>query len=229
MLHWLRANEAFPPVEQALQSPNGLLAAGADLSPARLLDAYSRGIFPWFSVGQPILWWSPHPRLVLRPHELNISRSLRKTLAKRPFEIRADSAFRAVIRACAEPRSADGGTWITAEMIGAYCELHRLGYAHSIECWCDGELVGGLYGVALGRAFFGESMFARRSDASKVALVHLVRHLQALQFGLIDCQMYTSHLVSLGAREMPRREFCAQLTNLVHFHGSNAPWILAQA
>jgi leucyl/phenylalanyl-tRNA---protein transferase len=229
MLHWLRADQAFPPVGQALQSPNGLLAAGGDLSAARLLDAYSHGIFPWYSDGQPILWWSPNPRLVLHPEQLKISRSLRKTLAKQPFQVRADSAFRQVILACAELRSEDGGTWITPAMIDAYCELHRLGYAHSVESWCDGELVGGLYGVALGRAFFGESMFARRSDASKVALAHLVRHLRALDFELIDCQMYTTHLVSLGAREMPRSEFCARLAKLVHFPSSKAAWILMQS
>jgi leucyl/phenylalanyl-tRNA--protein transferase len=228
-MRWLRSNDSFPPVEQALQSPNGLLGAGGDLSCPRLLEAYSRGIFPWYSEGQPILWWSPDPRLVLRPNDLKISRSLRKTLAKGLFEIRADTAFRQVILACAEPRSREGGTWITSEMVEAYCELYRLGYAHSVESWCDGELVGGLYGVALGRAFFGESMFARRSDASKVALVHLARHLQALDFGLIDCQMYTAHLVSLGAREMPRGEFCAQIANLVNLPGSNTAWILAQS
>jgi len=223
-VRWLRANDSFPPVEQALQSPNGLLAAGGDLSPARLLDAYARGIFPWFSAGQPILWWSPDPRLVLIPGELKISRSLRKTLVKGAFEVRADSVFREVMQACAEPRSAEGGTWITTEMIDAYCELHRLGYAHSIESWHDGELVGGLYGVALGRAFFGESMFARQADASKVALAHLVQHLRALEFELIDCQMYTPHLVSLGAREIARSEFCAQLAKLVHFPQSNTHW-----
>jgi leucyl/phenylalanyl-tRNA--protein transferase len=227
-VHWLRATDNFPPVEQALQSPNGLLAAGADLTPARLLEAYARGIFPWFSAGQPVLWWSPDPRLVLVPSELKISRSLRKTLAKGVFEVKADSAFSAVMHACAEPRSAEGGTWITPEMIDAYSELHRLGYAHSIESWCDGELAGGLYGVALGRAFFGESMFARRTDASKVALAHLVRYLRARKFGLIDCQMHTTHLVSLGAREMPRTEFCAQLAKLVHFPYCKSPWVLEQ-
>jgi leucyl/phenylalanyl-tRNA--protein transferase len=228
-VRWLHANDSFPPVEQALQSPNGLLAAGGDLSPVRLIEAYTRGIFPWFSDGQPILWWSPNPRLVLLPEELKVSRSLRKTLAKQPFQVRADNAFREVMLACAAPRSAEGGTWITTEMIDAYCELHRLGYAHSIESWCDGELAGGLYGVALGRVFFGESMFARRSDASKVALVHLVGHLRKHDFQLIDCQMYTNHLVSLGAREIARGEFCARLAKLVHFPGNNGPWILNQS
>ena len=223
-MRWLRANDSFPPVEQALQSPNGLLAAGADLGTQRLLDAYKHGIFPWFSEGQPVLWWSPDPRLVLFLDELKVSRSLRKTLARQPFQVRADSAFRQVMLACAEPRTEEGGTWITPEMLDAYCELHRLGYAHSIESWCEGELVGGLYGVALGRAFFGESMFARRADASKVALAHLVQYLRTLEFGLIDCQMYTSHLVSLGAREIARSEFCARLAKLVHFPQSNTHW-----
>ena len=194
---------AFPDVEFALTQPNGLLALGGDLSPSRLLCAYRRGIFPWFSQGQPILWWCPDPRAVLFPADIHIGRSLRKRLRRDDFVITRDQAFGDVVRACAEPRRWQNDTWITEEMVGAYCRLHQTGHAHSLECWREGELVGGLYGIALGRVFFGESMFSAVSDASKVALVHLSR----LGFTLIDCQLPNPHLSRLGATEIPRRQF----------------------
>ncbi len=201
----------FPPVETA--SPEGLLAVGGDLRPERLLAAYRRGIFPWYSDGQPILWWSPDPRAVLYPDNLNISRSLHKTLRAEKFRVTFDRRFRDVMQACAAPRSKDpaAGTWITAAMIEAYTELHRLGHAHSVETWRGAELVGGLYGVALGGAFFGESMFARATDASKVAFVRLVRQLARWGYTLIDCQQYTGHLARFGAKAIPRREFLHRL------------------
>jgi leucyl/phenylalanyl-tRNA--protein transferase len=205
------ADLRFPPVE--LASPEGLLAVGGDLRAERLLEAYRHGIFPWYNPGQPILWWSPDPRAVLFPPKLRVSRSLRKTLRQGKFEITLDTAFRDVIENCAQPRTKNpgGGTWITPEMIEAYCVMHERGYAHSVESWRDGELVGGLYGVALGNAFFGESMFSRQADASKVAFVHLVRQLAARGYALIDCQMSTQHLFSLGAEEIRRRDFMAHL------------------
>lgn len=225
MIPWLNPNDPFPPLDSALREPNGLLAAGGDLSPQRLIEAYSRGIFPWFNPGEPILWWSPDPRMVLFPAELKISRSLRKTLNKRAYEIRVDTAFRQVMEACAAPR--DGhGTWITPAMIEAYAELHRQGLAHSIETWVDGQLAGGLYGVSLGRMFYGESMFSRATDASKIAFVHLVRQLQRWGFGLIDCQMKTAHLAAFGAREIPRAEFGQRLTALVSLPGLTDRWQL---
>ena len=201
----------FPDVEKALLEPDGLLAIGGDLSPERLLYAYRQGIFPWYGPDQPILWWSPDPRLVLYPEELHISRSLRKTLRKRRFSISIDTDFRAVIEACAEPRPGQAGTWITREMQDAYLELHRQGHAHSIECRLHDRLVGGLYGVAIGRVFFGESMFTRVADASKVAFVALTRQLQRRGYALIDCQVYTEHLESLGAGTISRRDFTARL------------------
>jgi leucyl/phenylalanyl-tRNA---protein transferase len=210
MISWLDRDDSFPPLDEALAAPNGLLCAGADLSPRRLVDAYRQGIFPWFSEGDPILWWSPDPRMVLFPEELKVSRSLRKTLASQRFEIRVDTAFREVIEACAGPREGHSGTWIVPEMVAAYTALHELGFAHSVESWHDGELAGGLYGVALPRVFFGESMFTRETDASKVALVHLVEKLRREGYRVIDCQQATPHLASLGAREIPRRIF-AQL------------------
>ncbi|MFN3885141.1 MAG: leucyl/phenylalanyl-tRNA--protein transferase [Rhodocyclaceae bacterium] len=216
MIRWLDTDDPFPPVSEALTAPNGLLAAGADLSPTRLLAAYRQGIFPWFSNGEPILWWSPDPRMVLFPAELKISRSLAKTLRNADYQLRLDSAFDRVIHACATtPRPGQQGTWITAEMRKAYCRLHALGYAHSVETWRDGKLVGGLYGVALGRAFFGESMFSHVKDASKIALAHLCRYLLEHNFGMIDCQMETAHLLSLGARPIPRDVFVARLATLV--------------
>jgi len=206
----------FPPVEQALDDPNGLLAIGGDLSPQRLLAAYRHCIFPWFSTGQPILWWSPAPRMVLYPQELNISRSMRKRLKQQDYEVRYNTAFREVMQACAETvRPDQDGTWITGPMIEAYATLQELGHALSAETWIDGQLAGGLYGVRIGRMFFGESMFHRVSNASKIAFIHLVQELQRQGCGLIDCQMHTSHLASLGAREIPRREFCRQLAELI--------------
>ncbi|WP_319239681.1 leucyl/phenylalanyl-tRNA--protein transferase [uncultured Propionivibrio sp.] len=215
MIPWLDTHDDFPPLEHALPEPNGLLCAGADLSPQRLLLAYRRGIFPWFSPGEPILWWSPDPRMTLAPSALKISRSLRRRLRQDDHEVRFDSDFDNVILACATvPRNGQNGTWITPEMQAAYRRLHALGYAHSVETWIDGELVGGLYGIAIGRMFYGESMFSLATDASKIALAHLARYLTANNFGLIDCQMSTAHLASLGAREMSRRDFIARVETL---------------
>ena len=224
MIPWLGRAHDFPPLERALDQPNGLLAAGGDLSAGRLLAAYRRGIFPWFSEGEPILWWSPDPRMVLYPAEVRVSRSLRKALRRDEQEIRVDTAFTAVMRACAEPRPQQAGTWIVPAMIGAYAELHACGYAHSVETWRAGELVGGLYGVAIGRAFFGESMFTRATDASKVALVHLARQLERWQFGMIDCQMRTAHLAALGAREIARARFSRDLQQLVNYPAEPRTW-----
>jgi leucyl/phenylalanyl-tRNA---protein transferase len=216
MIPWLARQTPFPALDQALRDPNGLLAAGGDLGPQRLLAAYRRGIFPWYSEGQAILWWSPDPRMVLFPCALKISRSLRKTLRHGAYEIRLDHDFAAVIDACATtPRSGQHGTWICAEMQEAYIRLHELGYAHSVETWVDGRLVGGLYGIAIGHMFYGESMFSHRTDASKIAFCHLVRFLADHKFGLIDCQMKTAHLASLGACEIPRAEFAARLADLI--------------
>lgn len=230
MIPWLQADTPFPPLELALKHPNGLLAAGGELSVASLLRAYRRGIFPWFNPGEPILWWSPDPRMVLFPDEFKISRSLKKTLARADYEVRVDTAFTRVMRACAAPRGKDGGTWISEPMIAAYTALHEAGHAHSFETWTRSEageeLVGGLYGVALGRAFFGESMFSRRSDASKIALAHLVEFLAAQGFGVIDCQMNTAHLASLGAREIPRGEFARLLDRLTPLPALPGRWKL---
>jgi len=213
----------FPPVAQALQQPNGLLAIGGELSPERLLAAYQRGIFPWFGLDDPIMWWSPDPRMVLFPHEFKVSHSLQKTLRKRAYELRTDTAFEQVMRACAAPRNGESGTWIAEEMIAAYCELHRMGHAHSVEVWMDGELGGGLYGVALGAMFYGESMFSRKPDGSKIALAHLAAQWQRWHgtHGLIDCQMYTPHLASLGAREIPRTEFVTRVQELINCKSAN--------
>jgi len=207
-----------------MRDPNGLLAAGADLSPQRLLDAYVRGIFPWFGEEDPLLWWSPDPRMVLFLDELHVSRSLRRVIRSGRYEIRFDTAFQAVMLACGEPRPGQDGTWITPAMIDAYTTLWRLGYAHSVESWADGELVGGLYGVAIGRMFYGESMFTRLTDASKVAFVAAVRQLRRWDFGLIDCQMPTTHLASLGSREIPRRDFLDCVRRLVVRPEVPAPW-----
>ena len=225
MIPWLGEKIAFPPVTAALSDPPGLLAAGGDLSPQRLIAAYRRGIFPWYSPGDPILWWSPDPRMVLPPGELKISRSLARTLRNADYEVRLDSACGEVIHACATaPREGQHGTWITGEMQQAYLRLHELGYAHSVETWIDGRLTGGLYGVALGRAFFGESMFSCVRDASKIALAHLCAYLQQRDFGIIDCQMKTSHLASLGARQICRRDFVAALEALVDSGDTPRRW-----
>ena len=224
MIPWLRPGDAFPPLSQALHDPNGLLAAGGDLSLQSLLQAYRRGVFPWFGEEDPILWWSPDPRMVLFPDELHLTRSLRKTLRAQTFEVSADREFVQVINACGGPRDGETGTWITDQMVAAYTELHRAGHAHSIEIWIDGKLAGGLYGVAVGRAFFGESMFTRVSNASKIALVALVRQLHAWGFGIIDCQMRTQHLATFGAREIPRPEFAQRLSELVDYEPIPAPW-----
>ncbi|MGB6452398.1 MAG: leucyl/phenylalanyl-tRNA--protein transferase [Steroidobacteraceae bacterium] len=206
--------ERFPPLERALDEPQGLLAAGGDLSPARLLAAYQRGIFPWYSPGQPVLWWSPDPRAVLYPEEFRCSRSLAKTLRNRGFETSIDRDFAAVIGGCAAPRASGSGTWITPEMRAAYLELHRSGHAHSFETYLDGHLAGGLYGVRLGRVFFGESMFSREPDSSKVALARLVEYCRAEDIIVIDCQLSSRHLESLGSRLIPRSAF----QNLLRLH-----------
>ena len=217
MIPWLADNEPFPPVYRALRSPNGLLAAGGELSTARLLDAYRHGIFPWFNPDEPILWWSPDPRMVLIPDEFKISRSLAKVLRKNKYSVRFDTAFEAVMRACAAPRDGHHGTWISEDMIAAYCALHQIGHAHSVEVWMEDKLVGGVYGVSIGRMFYGESMFSRVSNASKIALAHLARQLDSWQFRMIDCQMKTPHLARLGAREIARSKFIAQLQELIHY------------
>ncbi len=224
MSFWLSAASLeFPPLAQALRAPEGLLAIGGDLSAARLLAAYQHGCFPWFSDGQPLLWWSPNPRMVLFPSELHVARSLQKTLRRQTFSVTFDACFERVIRACAAPRTYANSTWITADMQAAYQQLHRMGVAHSVEVWRDGELVGGLYGVVLGRLFFGESMFSRCADASKVAFVTLVERLNACGFVLIDCQMYTEHLARFGARPIPRAEFANYVQRYQSIQGET-PW-----
>ena len=225
MIPWLGPDDPLPPLERALAQPDGLLAAGGGLAPGRIVDAYRRGAFPWFSGGQPVLWWSPDPRMVLFTDEFRVRRSLHKRVRQRRYEIRLDTAFERVIGACAEPRAGQDGTWITEAMVDAYVELHRRGVAHSVEAWSDGELRGGLYGLAIGRVFFGESMFARAPDASKVALVHLVAKLASDGVPLIDCQQETAHLAAFGARPIPRRAFAARLAELIHSDGPPAPWI----
>jgi leucyl/phenylalanyl-tRNA---protein transferase len=225
VIPWLRPGAPFPPIEAALAEPNGLLAASRELTPERVLDAYRRGIFPWSSHDDVVLWWSPDPRMVLFVDEFRIARSLRKRLKQRRFEIRADTAFRAVMAACASaPRSGQSGTWITPAMLDVYGLLHDRGHARSVEAWRDGRLVGGLYGVAIGRMFFGESMFAYEPDASKVALVHLIAMLRARGCPLVDCQQETAHLASFGARPVPRREFAARLAPLVNSAAPQTRW-----
>ena len=221
MLAWLEGSDPFPPVERALKSPNGLLAAGGELTVARLLQAYRHGIFPWFSEGQPILWWSTDPRMVLYCEELKVPRSLAKSVRNKGYEVRTDTAFEAVLAGCADRPE---GTWLGRPMRAAYLALHRAGYAHSFETWLGGDLVGGLYGVALGRMFYGESMFSRATDASKVALVKLVETLKGRGFPLIDCQMHTELLASLGAREVPRRIFLRELERLVNYPEQLGKW-----
>ncbi|MBM4127822.1 MAG: leucyl/phenylalanyl-tRNA--protein transferase [Nitrospira sp.] len=214
----------FPPVEQA--SSDGLLAVGGDLHPERLLEAYRHGIFPWYNNDQPILWWSPHPRTVLFPDKLHIPRSLQRTIRRRLVTVTLDTCFRAVMEGCAGPRPQypDGRTWITPDMTEAYTRLHELGYAHSAETWMGDELVGGVYGVALGGAFFAESMFTRVDDASKVALVSLVRQLHAWGFRLIDCQQSSPHVIRFGAEDIPRREFIARLSEAVRLPDRREQW-----
>lgn len=215
----------FPPPD--LASREGLLAVGGDLSQERLIQAYSMGIFPWFSETDPILWWSPDPRLVLYPDELRVSRSLQKTINQSLFQITMDQAFERVINACARVRRKHGeGTWIVPAMISAYCRLHATGYAHSVEAWQNDALVGGLYGVSLGKCFFGESMFTHVTNASKVAFVALVKHLKALSFDLIDCQVTTGHLISFGAREIPRDAFLNQLRKTLERPSLKGKWAL---
>ncbi len=216
MIPWLSEDNAFPPVERALHAPNGLLAAGGGLGTSRLLDAYRNGIFPWTNPGEPVYWWSPDPRMVLVPRDFKASRSLVKLLRSNAFEVRIDSAFEQVMRGCAAPRAGHAGTWIDERMIAAYCALYRQGDAHSVETWQEGELVGGLYGVSIGRMFYGESMFSKVSNASKVALAHLAVQLDRWEFGMVDCQMNTPHLATLGVREIPRSEFITRLQELIH-------------
>lgn len=215
----------FPDVELAMQEPDGLLAVGGALSSEWLLQAYRRGIFPWYGPGQPILWWAPDPRLVLYPEQLHVSRSLAKVIRKGRYTVTLDTAFSEVVTACAEPRPGQSGTWITPEMCEAYVRFHHQGYAHSVECWHGGQLAGGLYGVAIGGIFFGESMFARTTDASKVAFVALVRQLARWEFGLIDCQVHTDHLASLGAAAIPRQAFTAILERECHTRDTARHWL----
>jgi leucyl/phenylalanyl-tRNA--protein transferase len=224
-IHRLGREVAFP--DPARAEPDGLLAVGGDLSPERLLAAYAAGIFPWFDDRSPILWWSPDPRLVLEPAELHVSRSLARTLRRGTYRVTADEAFEEVIRRCAgRERPGQRGTWITAEMAEAYVRLHRLGFAHSFEAWEGDALAGGLYGVSLGAAFFGESMFADRRDASKVALARAVPWLRERGVSLVDCQVRTEHLVSLGAREVPRRAFLARLRRALEAPTLRGRWAL---
>jgi len=224
MLTWLQRDSlSFPPLEKALQEPNGLLTAGGDLAPERLIQAYRHGCFPWYQDGQPLLWWSPDPRTVLFPEELHVSRSLAKTLRQGTFEITFDQAFDAVIAACAGPRDYADGTWITSPMQAAYRALHQRGIAHSVEVRSNGELVGGLYGLAMGRLFFGESMFSHVSNASKAGFVSLVQQLREWGFVMIDCQMPTQHLQSFGARAIPRKLFSEYLETYLD-QTSTAVW-----
>jgi leucyl/phenylalanyl-tRNA---protein transferase len=221
-------HDRLPDPTLALHEPEGLLAMGGDLSTESLLQAYHRGIFPWFDDDQPILWWSPNPRCVLFPDELHVSKSLHKSL-RRNWHVTFNAAFNAVLQACAAPRSRATGTWITADMHRAYLALHHAGYAHSIESWYENQLVGGLYGVSLGKLFFGESMFSRRTDASKVAFVHLVRQLRTWGFELVDCQVYSAHLASLGARTIPRDAFLTEVNRLTALPGATWPRDLVPA
>ncbi|MEY3017633.1 MAG: hypothetical protein RL336_768 [Pseudomonadota bacterium] len=223
LIPWLE-DLNFPPASEALDDPNGLLAAGGDLSPQRLLLAYRQGIFPWFDDDQPILWWSPNPRAVLYPADVHISRSLAKRLRRKDFTFTFDTHFDAVVEACAAPRSGSHGTWITDEMAHAYSQLHHLGYAHSLEVWLGDTLVGGLYGISLGKLFFGESMFSTVSDASKAAFVALARQCQAWDFPLIDCQIANPHLSSMGAIDISRQAFLDILDNHAELPHPLGPW-----
>lgn len=229
MIPWLEPSEPFPAVETALRDPDGLLAAGADLSPARLVDAYTHGIFPWFNDEEPPLWWSPDPRMVVFTRERRVPRSLRKVMAAGRYRVTLDTAFTEVMQGCAEPRPDQDGTWITPQIVEAYVALHRLGHAHSVEAWDGDALVGGLYGVVVGRMFFGESMFARRADASKVAFMTLLAQFERWEMPLVDCQVSTEHLASLGGRELPRGEFLAEVGRLVTQEPIPSPWRLELA
>ena len=221
MLAWLQAKDPSPPVAGALHAPNGLLAAGGELSMERLLEADRLGVFPWYSGTEPVLWWSPDPRMVLYCEELKVSRSLAKSARNKGYEVRVDTAFTEVLDGCADRPQ---GTWLGGDMKKAYQRLHRAGFAHSFETWLEGELVGGLYGVTIGRMFYGESMFSRQTDASKVALMALVGELRAREFPLIDCQMHTPLLASLGGREIPRRVFLRELAALVNYPQVPGKW-----
>ncbi len=226
-LPWLNDSDFFfPDAESALQEPNGLLAAGGNLAPERLIEAYSKGIFPWFEEDQPILWWTPDPRMVLFPEELHISRSLSRAMKKSSLELTSDQAFDKVMLACAGRRRYASGTWITNEMIDAYCALHTRGVAHSIEAWDEGTLVGGLYGLAIGEVFFGESMFSHQDNASKIAFASTVQKLRSLGYRLIDCQVSSPFLASFGAREIPRREFITMLPRSADYSRNKAHWPL---
>lgn len=226
MVPWLGPTDPLPPPETARRTPNGLLAAGGGLSVPRLVDAYGRGAFPWFSEGEPVLWWCPDPRMVLPTDAVHVSKSLARRLRRADYLVTVDRAFGDVMRACAEPRADDHGTWITGEMFDAYVALHRAGHAHSLEVWVDGALAGGIYGVALGRAFFGESMFSRVTDGSKLAITWLAAQLARWQVPFIDCQVPSAHLASLGAREVSRRDFLRRLAPLVRTEAPPAPWTL---
>ncbi|GAB5498263.1 MAG: leucyl/phenylalanyl-tRNA--protein transferase [Pseudohongiellaceae bacterium] len=223
---WLSPDDniAFPPVELALDDPNGLLAAGGLLTRDWLLAAYRRGIFPWYEQGDPILWWSPDPRLVLIPDQVHLSRSLRKLIKKQPYVLTLDQSFPEVISACSAPRDGSDGTWITPAMQQAYCDLHDHGDAHSVEVWDGDQLVGGLYGVAVGRMFYGESMFSAQTNTSKIAVVYLALQLQQWDFAMIDCQVKTAHLQSMGAKEISRREFLRCVQRNVTINGLKGPW-----
>lgn len=226
-LPWLSdADFEFPDPASALKEPNGLLAAGGSLSPGRVLEAYSKGIFPWYEESQPVLWWSPDPRMVLFPEELHVSRSLAKAMNKAPYRITTDQAFPAVMTACAGKRPYADGTWITPAMITTYCQLHELGAAHSVEAWEGDSLVGGLYGLAIGDVFFGESMYSRRENASKIAFVTLVRKLAALGYRMIDCQVASPFLASFGARTIPRAEFLTRLPKRADYVRNSRHWPL---
>ena len=229
MIPFLGPHDLFPPVDMAREEMGGLLAVGGGLQPDRLLDAYRGGIFPWGTVDGLPLWYSPDPRMVLFPEEFRLTRSLRKTLRAGKFAVRFDTDFPGVMDACATtPRAGQDGTWITPEMKEAYCRLHELGWAHSVESYEGDTLVGGLYGLAIGRMFYGESMFSHRSDASKVAFAYLVSYLVANQFGMIDCQMHTDHLASLGGREIPRDSFLARLSALTAAESARVRWSAKQ-
>jgi leucyl/phenylalanyl-tRNA---protein transferase len=222
MIPFLRPGSPFPPATQALKRPNGLLAAGGDLSVPTLVDAYAHGVFPWYSQGDPILWWSPDPRMALPSAELHVSRSLRRRLLRRDVRVTFDEAFPEVLSACAAPRGQEAGTWLLPEMQAAYLALRDEGLAHSVEVWMDGELIGGLYGVAVGRMFFGESMFSRRTDGSKLALAYLAAQCTIWGLPVIDCQMATEHLQSMGARLVPRKLFLSWVADLCRRDGPPA-------